>query len=322
MRILITGGAGYIGSVLTKKLLNRGYAVRAVDSLRHGCESIYQFYKNPAFEFIKGDLRDDRIQRASLEGIGAVFHLAAIVGDPACKKEPKLAEEINWMASKALFDNANEIGIRRFIFASTCSNYGKMVDTEQYVDETGVLNPISWYAELKVRFEQYLLEAPVNSMVTTSLRFATAYGVSPRMRFDLTVNEFVKDAFLGRKLKIYGKKFWRPYCHVEDLAQAGICVLETDRNLVDREVFNVGDTSENYQKNMIADLIKERLPGMRVGFIHKDEDPRDYRVDFNKIKDKLKFQTTKRVKDGIDEVIKLLGSGLIKDPDSTYYKNT
>ena len=321
MRILITGGAGYIGSVLTKRLLEQDYAVRVVDCLRWGGESLSPFFGNPKFEFIKGDLRQDNIQQTALKDIDSIVHLAAIVGDPACKKEPKLAEEINWQISKSIFDKAQVQGVKRFIFASTCSNYGKMPDSGQYIDETGILNPISWYAKLKVRFENYLLEAPVNSMAAVSLRFATAYGLSGRMRFDLTVNEFIKEVVLGRELIVYGEKFWRPYCHVEDLASACICALEAERPLIDKEVFNAGDTRENYQKQMIVNLLRKHIPKMKVRFVHKNEDPRDYKVDFNKIKNKLNFQISKTLEDGIDEVAQVLRKGLLKNPDSDFYKN-
>lgn len=305
-KILVTGGAGYIGSVLTKKLLERGYFVRVVDSLQCGGDALFPFFTNPRFEFTRGDIRENNVQRKGLECIDAVIHLAAVVGDPACKRDPELAEEVNWQASKAMFDKASSSGVKRFIFASTCSNYGRMPDLNQYIDETGALNPISWYAELKVKFEEYLLHAQPGLMSATSLRFATAYGPSKRMRFDLTVNEFVKEAFLGRELIVYGESFWRPYCHVEDLAQACICALESDRKLVDREVFNVGDTEENYQKQTIVNLIAKRSPRMKVRFEHRDEDPRNYKVNFDKIKNKLQFCITKRLENGIDEVLQFL----------------
>jgi len=320
-RVLVTGGAGYIGSVLTRQLLEQGYTVNVVDDLRWGAQSLASALKDTRFRFIKGDLRENNIQDKVLEGIDAVIHLAAIVGDPACKKEPRLAEEVNWHASKSLFDRAVNSGVKRFIFVSTCSNYGKMPDSSKYINEAGVLNPVSLYAKLKVKFEEYFLQRNTNSMAVTSLRFATAYGVSPRMRFDLTVNEFVKEAVLGRELIVFGKYFWRPYCHVEDLARACIYVLEADKNLIHKEVFNVGDTKENYQKHTIVELIKKRLPNTKVRIVDKDEDPRDYRVDFDKIKKRLKFQITKTVPDGIDEIVRNIDSGLIKDPDNNLFKN-
>ena len=194
--------------------------------------------------------------------------MAAIVGDPACKKESALAREINLDASAYLLKTAQTKGVKRFIFASTCSNYGKMSDSNGYVDEDSPLRPVSLYAELKVAFEKVLLESeyPQNFTVV-GLRFATAYGLSPRMRFDLTVNEFARDFALGRELLVFGEQFWRPYCHVNDLSEGCIRVLEAQRSLVHRCAFNVGDTEENYQKQTIIKLLKERIPNAKVGFV-------------------------------------------------------
>ncbi len=308
-KILITGGAGYIGSVLIRKLIQKGYIVRIADALLWTDKAISPLYSNPQFELLEGDLRQEDVQNKALEGISAVIHLAAIVGDPACKKEPELAEEVNWIASKSLFDKASDMKTERFIFASTCSNYGKMSDTDYHIDETGALNPISLYARLKVRFEKYLLESQSNHMSSTSLRFATAYGNSPRMRFDLTLNEFVKAAVLDEELVVYGESFWRPYCHVEDISQACICALEADKKLIENQVFNVGHTKENYQKKTIVELIKKRIPGMRLRFVHKDEDPRDYKVSFERIANILNFEPSKTLQDGIDEIIEHLRNG-------------
>lgn len=321
-KILVTGGAGYIGSVLTRELLEQGYSVRVVDCLRWGGESLLPVFTHPKFEFVNGDLRRKKVVLKSLDNVDAVIHLAAIVGDPACKEEPELAKEVNWQASKNLFQQAIYAGVKRFIFASTCSNYGKMPDSSEYIDENGVLNPISLYAKLKVKFEQYILQSSADSITVTSLRFATAFGISARMRFDLTVNEFVKELALGRELVVFGEQFWRPYCHVEDLAKGCIYVLEADKNLIDKEVFNVGETTQNYQKRMILNLIKEHIPDMKVRFVHRDEDPRDYKVNFDKIKNKLKFKVTKTLAAGIDEIIKLIHSGALKNPDDSFYKNT
>lgn len=322
MKVLITGAAGYIGSVLTRQLLERGYFVRGLDSLIFGGESLISVYNYPNFEFIKGDIRDKKILLNSLQGIDAVVHLAAIVGDPACAKQSELAEETNWTATKMLFDLSVEAkNVKRFIFASTCSNYGKMKEVE-YVSEDSPLNPVSLYAKLKVKFEKYLLESDTRKdFVPTSLRFSTVYGLSPRMRFDLTVNEFVREVTLGKELEIYGEQFWRPYCHVEDLARACIIVLESDNKKVAHNVFNVGDTEENYQKKMIADEILKIIPSARIKYVPKDEDPRDYKVKFSKIKNELGYNITKTVPDGIRKISSMLNSGIISNSYSKKYKN-
>lgn len=320
-KVLVTGAAGYIGSVLVRQLLEKNYQVRGMDALFFGGESLISIYNHPHFEFIKGDIRDDKAVKQALNGITDIVHLAAIVGDPACAKQPVLATEINWEASRKLFDLCANTEINKFIFASTCSNYGKMKD-DSFVKEDSELRPVSLYAELKVKFEKYILDAKVrDSFSATALRFATVYGLSPRMRFDLTVNEFIRETTFGKELEIFGEQFWRPYCHVEDLAAACISVLENPFEKVRRNVFNVGDTNENYSKKMIAEEILQIIPDAEIKYVSKNEDPRDYRVDFSKIKNELGFSITKTVKQGLMEIHNILKEGIISDPYSKIYKN-
>ena len=320
-KILITGAAGYIGSVLVRQLLERNYKIRGLDVLSFGGESLISVFNHPNFEFIRGDIRHKLTIEKALHGVTDVVHLAAIVGDPACVKQPELANQINWLASKQLFDYCCDRGVNQFIFASTCSNYGKMKDNS-FVNEDSELRPVSLYAELKVRFENYFLNANVReSFSPTALRFATVYGLSSRMRFDLTVNEFIREATLKKTLEIFGEQFWRPYCHVEDLAGSCIKILESPTNKVRKKVFNVGDTSENYSKKMIAEEILKIIPDTKIKYIKKDEDPRDYRVDFSKIKNELKFTITKTVPKGLREINQILKDGLISDPYSKFYRN-
>ena len=320
-RVLVTGAAGYIGSVLTRQLLDAGYYVRGFDKLLFGGESLLSIFNHPRFEFFNGDIRDTDQVITALDGINYVVHLAAIVGDPACAQQPEIAKETNWEASKNLFDLCQDKNIMRFVFASTCSNYGKM-EGNSFVTEESPLRPVSLYAELKVKFEKYILESKTkDSFIPTALRFATVYGISPRMRFDLTVNEFVRDLFFGKELEVFGEQFWRPYCHVEDLARSCLTVLESDPSKVDHDVFNVGDTNENYTKKMIVEEIKRVLPDSKIKYVHKKEDPRDYRVSFEKIKKVLGFQISKTVPEGIKELVTLLRSNLLTDPFSNKYRN-
>lgn len=321
-RVLVSGGAGYIGSVLVKLLLSEGFIVRVIDNLRFGGESIVELLNNRNFEFIKGDIREEKELRLALDDVDYAVNLAAIVGDPACAKEPELAKSTNVYGAKLFYDLANEKGVKKFIMASTCSNYGKMEDPNAYVDENSKLAPVSLYAETKVEVEKYLLSrSRENICKPTCLRFSTVYGLSPRIRFDLTVNEFTKDLAMGKELVVFGEQFWRPYCHVVDLCRGVLAVLNASDETVAFDVFNVGCTEENYTKKMIVNEIKKQLPNAQVKYVQKNEDPRDYRVSFQKIKGRLGFKISKTVPDGIRQVITAVHDGFINNPDDPKYKN-
>jgi nucleoside-diphosphate-sugar epimerase len=320
-RVLVTGGAGYVGSVLVGELLSRGHQVRVLDSLLHGSvPSLLIAWGTEGFEFLRGDVRDPDARRQALEGVDRVVHLAAIVGDPACSRQPDLAREVNLGATRALLVEAEAAGVRRFLFASTCSNYGKM-EGDVHANEDFDLRPVSLYAETKVAAELEVLGRAQNGLAATCLRFATVYGTSPRMRFDLTVNEFTRDIWIDRRLVVYGEQFWRPYIHVRDAALAVATALEAPAEDVAGEVFNAGSTDQNYRKLDIVELLKERFPDATVKFVHRDEDPRDYRVSFEKVKQHLDFQAQWSVAAGIDEVSALLQSGLVGDPFAPEYRN-
>ena len=318
--VLVTGGAGYIGSMLTRDLLARGYQVVVADTLLFGGGPLVDLLSHPGFAFSKTDITevDDLGSLFARRRFDAVVHLASIVGDPACKAQPELATRTIWEGSKNLFELCERQGTERFVFASTCSNYGKM-ESDRMLDEDSPLRPVSLYAELKVRFEQYLLErlTPVDF---TILRFATVYGLSLRPRFDLTVNEFARDALVKGELEIYGQHFWRPYCHVRDIVQAVALVLGSERERVSSLAFNVGSDEENYQKRMIAEEIAKQMP-VRVNYVEKDEDPRDYRVRFDRIK-ALGFTPHLRLPDGIREIKFAIEDGLISDPYAPRYSNS
>lgn len=321
-KVLVTGGAGYIGSVLTRQLLEQGYHVRVLDSLMYGGEPIIDMLNYPNFEFIKGDVRNRADVEKAVEGIDCVAHLAAIVGDPACAQQPELAQSTNLEGSKLLYEVANAKGATKFVFASTCSNYGKMDDPNEYVTEESKLAPVSLYAETKVATEQFLLSQPTsNNCKPTCLRFSTVYGLSLRPRFDLTVNEFTKELALGRELVVFGEQFWRPYCHVYDLARSVVTVIEAEEEKVAFDVFNVGSTDENYQKKMLVDEITKIIPDAQIKYVAKNEDPRDYRVSAEKIKERLGFTPLFTVLDGIKQIKKVLDDGFILNPDDNKYKN-
>src|SRR6202041_682986 len=267
-KILITGGAGYVGSTLTPLLLAAGHQVRVLDHLAYGGESLLGVWSKPGFEFMRGDIRDRMTVRAAVSGQDAVVHLAAVVGDPACARNPDLARATNLDASLALIEESQHAGVGRFIFASTCSNYGKMKEANQYVDEDSELSPVSLYAETKVVVEQTLLASYRNNgWCPTPLRFSTVYGVSPRMRFDLTVNEFTMEMLTKKHLRVFGEQFWRPYIHVWDVARAIQLVLNSPSATVGGCVFNVGATNQNFQKQQLVELIRPYAQDALVEFV-------------------------------------------------------
>jgi nucleoside-diphosphate-sugar epimerase len=321
MKILVTGGAGYIGSSLVPLLLADGHSVRVLDALAHGGESLLGVWAHPGFQFVRGDVTNQTQVREAVQGMDAVVHLAAIVGDPACARHPELARAVNLDASLALMETSRAAGVRRFVFASTCSNYGRMANV-QYVDETSELRPVSLYAETKVAVERALLEGPASDgWCPTPLRFATVYGASPRMRFDLTVNEFVMEMLTAKHLKVFGEQFWRPYVHVRDAARGVQLVLNSPAEKVACNVFNVGDTEQNYQKQQLVEMMRSYAPDAVVEYVHKTEDPRDYRVSFARITGQLGYSISRTVEQGIAEVAQMVANNVPGDFHSERFRN-
>ena len=321
MKVLVTGGAGYLGSVLALRLIQEGQDVRVIDSLMHGGAALLPMMGHPRFEFVAGDVRDASLVCDMVNGVDAVVHLAAIVGDPACSRSPELARAVNVDASASILAEAERAGVQRFIFASTCSNYGRMADTSVLATEDHDLRPLSLYAESKVEMERRLLALASPTMETTVLRFATLFGLSPRMRFDLTVNEFVMEMLVHRRLVIYGEHFWRPYVHVREAARAIAAVLAAPREMVAGQVFNVGHTDENYCKLDLVGIIRGHVGDVAVEFVSVAEDPRDYKVSFERIRSGLGFVPTIRVPDGVREIASALSAGVFDDLSHSRYAN-
>jgi len=321
MNVTVTGGAGYIGGRASRELLSAGHEVTVLDSLLHGQDDVASALDASGARVVRGDVRDPAARAKALAGADAVVHLAAIVGDPACAKDPPLSQAVNVDGTRDVVADAEAAGVERFIFASTCSNYGRMADPLVPIDETAPLSPVSLYAEQKVAIETDLLARRDSIPVITCLRFATIYGVAERMRFDLTVNEFTRDLWDARRLEVYGELFWRPYVHVADAARAIASVLAAPPERVAGTVFNVGHSDENYRKLDLVELIRKRLPDADVHFVHRDEDPRDYRVSFARIGSELGFDPIMRVPDGVDEVLRGLDEGLFGDPFDSRFSN-
>lgn len=325
--VLITGGAGYIGSLLTSELLRLNYRVTVLDSLLFGGESLVSFLHHPNFHFVKADVTEKRAVKDALKGDwpkpDALIHLAAIVGFPACQAVGRqVAWRYNVEATKMVFGQAADLGVERFVFASTYSNYG-LSEEGKPVTEESPLNPQSLYAETKIAAEEFLLSQKDASCAPLLFRFATLYGLSPRTRFDLIVNQFVLEAFLKRALIIYQRGYSRSFVHIRDVARGVIMGLEAEQPKIRGQVFNLGTDNGNYSKDDIVRLVLKRMPETTVEY--KDltfgGDMRDITVSFAKIKSVLGFETTLDVDDGIREVLFALKTGLIQTPTEARYRN-
>ncbi|HWJ50345.1 MAG TPA: SDR family oxidoreductase [Solirubrobacteraceae bacterium] len=318
---LVTGGSGYIGALLVRELLESGRDVRVLDRLLHGQEDIAAEQEQAGVLVIRGDVRDADARSRALDGVQEVVHLAAIVGDPACALDPEEADEVNVQATRSLVTEANAAGVERLVFASTCSNYGRMADPSVPITEEGELRPVSLYAEQKVSMEKLILGGGTGETKPTCLRFATVYGVGRRMRFDLTVNEFTRELWSNRELEVFGEQFWRPYIHVRDAARAVRTALDAPEEKVAGRVFNAGRSGENYRKLDLVEEIKKQIDRGMVSYVRRDEDPRDYKVSFDRIRAELGFETLMTVPDGIGEIIAALDAGAFGDPFDPRYKN-
>ena len=325
--ILITGGAGYIGSLLTSELLRANFHVTVVDSLLFGGESLVPLLHHPNFHFVKADVTEPRAVKDALRGEwpkpGAIVHLAAIVGFPACQAVGKqVAWRYNVEAVRQVYEQARDLNVERFIFSSTYSNYGLMSDGKP-VNEESPLNPQSIYAETKVAAEEYLLRQKGDSTAPLLFRFATLYGISPRTRFDLIVNQFVLDAFTKRRLLIYQRGYSRSFVHVRDVVRGIMLGLDAPLDKVRRQIYNLGTEKGNYTKDQIVEHVLKRIPETVVEY--KDltfgGDMRDIIVSFAKIRRELGYETTLDIDDGVRELLFALKSGLIRNPLDERYRN-
>jgi len=303
--VLLIGGAGYIGTVVASEFLSKGYKVKCYDSLIYNQKDcLKKLLSDKNFEFIKEDLRNESQNKIILKDAVNIVLLAGLVGDPITKKYPKISKEINLNSTKKFISQCKKAkNLKKLIFVSTCSNYG-ISKRGKISSERSKLNPLSSYAKYKVMIEKYILS--LKNQVNFSsciLRFATAFGVSERMRFDLTVNHFVHSILNKQELEIYDKNTWRPYCHVKDFARLILKVLKTDQKKIHFQVFNAGSDKNNFTKKKILNEIIKILPYKKIKFKKGDVDKRDYRVSFKKVKKILKFQAKYSVKYGIKEII-------------------
>lgn len=311
-RILITGGAGYIGSVLVKKLLDKGYAVTVLDRFMFGGETLLPYIHNKNLSILPGDVRDTELVKKTLDNIHAVIHLAALVGEPACKENPVVTKQINLEATKNFASLAREAGIERFIFSSTCSNYG-VSDPNEEATEDSELHPLSLYAETKIESERFLLSQNTENFHTTILRLATIFGLSPRMRFNLLIGEMAREAATDGIIEIRNENAWRPFLHTEDVADAILVILNADKKKVAGEIYNV--VSENVQKKQLAELAKKANPKMKVVVSETEKDDlRDYRVSADRFKKTFSWSPKFTVAEGFNEIFDAVRKGVFLDP--------
>ncbi len=325
--VVITGGAGYIGSQLTGELLRLGMQVTVIDDLLFGGESLLSYLAHPSFHFVKANVTEPRAIRSSLRADwgkpDAVFHLAAIVGFPACQAVGRqVAWRYNVEATERVFEQAVALGVRHFIYTSSYSNYGLSQDGLP-VSEAMPLAPQSLYAETEIAAEQFLIGQRDTSCAPLIFRMATLYGLSPRMRFDLIINQFVLDAYFKRELLIYQRGYSRSFLHIDDAMRGLILGLQAPEEKVQCQVYNLGSETGNFTKDQIVEQVLKRMPETVVTY--KDMtfggDMRDISVSFKKIQQELGFHTRCTPDDGIREVLHAIRTGLISNPHDERYRN-
>jgi len=317
-RVLVIGGAGYIGSTLCRQLLDQGYKVRVMDMLLYGKESITQLEDDPRFELMVGDSRDIGAVFRAMLGVDAVVHLGELVGDPACSLDEDLTLEINLAATKMLAEAARGYGVKRFIYASSCSVYGA---ADGVLNERSGLNPVSIYARAKIGCERALLDMSDGDFHPVILRLATVFGYSWRPRFDLVVNLLAAKAAAEGEFTVFGGDQWRPFVHVSDVARAMVRCLDAPIKDVTGQIFNVGTDANNHTIQQIGEMVQRLAPESRLISNGSDQDMRNYKVSFDKIQSQIGFSCHVSVESGIREVLEAVRSGLVEDYRAMRYSN-
>ena len=313
-KILVIGGMGYIGTVFIKNMLKRNYMITCIDNFIYNQliqKNLFSDIKN--FKFIEKDFRNFYFEVSYLNKFDNIVIFGGLVGDPITKKYNDLSVSINDIGLKKVIDAFDNSLVKKIIFISTCSNYG-LVENGRLADEKCKLNPLSQYAKSKVELENYILskKGKVNYEAII-LRFATAFGLSPRMRFDLTINEFVREIFINKKLVVYDENTWRPYCHVVDFTNLIEKVINYKKDDINFEIFNAGSEKNNATKFQLTNKLKIYFPNAKFIFKSQGSDLRDYRVNFTKVKKFFDFNPQISIDDGIKEILKELKEGKYKD---------
>ena len=316
--VLVVGGAGYIGSALLPHLLEKGHRVRVLDLLMFGREPIKSLENDPRLEIIQGDFQVPQTIIESMRGIDDVVHLGAIVGDPACNLDEDLTINVNLVATQILAQQAKLANVDRFLFASTCSVYGACDET---LDERSEVRPLSLYGNTKLAAERVLWDMADDEFAPTILRFATIYGLSGRTRFDLVVNLMTAHAKLEGEITVFGGEQWRPFVHVKDAARAISMALDAPKNVIDKQILNVGSDEQNYTIQQIAEAVHEQVVGSKLIVSTEEFDARNYRVSFRKIQEMLGFEPQWTLVAGIQQVLEAIASGEVTDFRAPQYSN-
>lgn len=315
MRVLVTGGAGFIGSILVRMLLQEGHQVRVMDTFNYGFDPLRDIMPSKELEIYPGDIRNPADVLKGLNDIDAIVHLAAIVGDPACAVQADKAVETNYLSTLRIAMSARDKGINTFIFASTCSVYGAK---DGILDEGSELSPQSLYAETKLLAEKGIMDLTSARFEPTILRLGTLYGLSPRPRFDLVINYLTGKIIMENKALIFGGDQWRPFLHVTDAARCFLFAL-TNHQLFKGGTYNVGSTSENYQMRDVGKIFEGVFPDADIQYVDQMKDPRSYQVSFDKI-EKVGFRLTRGIEPSIHEISTWIKEKGI-DPRSPIYYN-
>jgi nucleoside-diphosphate-sugar epimerase len=313
IKILMTGGAGFIGSALLPLLLENGFQVRILDLCIYGTEAIKPYLDHPQLEIIQADFRQAAVVDQAMQDVEAVVHLGAIVADAACDLDEKLAIEVNQQATQIIAEAAQRQGVDRFIFASSCSVYGA---SEWLLDETSPLKPISLYSRTKAASESILFSMASDQFSPVILRFSTLYGQSGRYRFDLVVNLLSAKALVDGVITVHGGNQWRAFVHVQDVARAILQVLSSPIQAVSGQVYNVGSNGQNYTISQIGEIIHGHVPQAHIQ-VDDQPDVNNYRVDFSKIQKQLNFLPRWSINQGVEQVITAIQDGWIanyRDP--------
>jgi len=323
MKFLVTGGGGYIGSILVEMILDAGHSVDVFDRFYFGDAKFVRLAaEGKPLRLIRGDMR--AISVSVVQGHDVVVDLAGLSNDPSADLSSRLTEEINYSAAIRLAHLAREAGVPRLVYASSCSIYGE-ADGAGVRNEDAELRPVSLYAKVKARVDTELRAMASPSFIVTTLRNATVYGVSSRMRFDLVVNMMTLHAFRDRRIFILGGGHqWRPLVHLKDVSQAFLLAAEAPASVVNGQAFNIGDNDQNYEVITIAGRVAALVPNTQIERVPDDRDKRSYRVGFDKAKNALGFKPQFSVDDGIRETLNALQTGLVEESIKTrtveYYR--